>query len=266
MKISIIGGGVMGSAIAAALLKKEIISPNELTISDLDKNKLSSFAEKGVNITNDNLEAVGKTDVILIAVKPQMFNGVLAPLKAKIEASSLIISIAAGVTIQTIQELLNHKPVVRVMPNTPALISEGMSGWFADVSVSADQKQQVKTILQSIGAEAELQNEDQIDSITALSGSGPAYVFLFIKGLIEGGIELGLSEETAKIAAIQTVLGGSKLAFNSDQDLQKLIENVTSKGGTTAAAREKFAELNFKNNITKAMQAAYNRAKKLAKK
>lgn len=254
----------MGSAIAKALLKKEILQPNELTISDLHPDKLSAFSEQGVNIVTDNFVATSNAEIVLIAIKPQMFTDVLTPLRSKINHNVLVLSIAAGVTISTIQKLLNHNKTARVMPNTPTLISEGMSGWFASEKVTQAQKQQISTILTSFGQESELENEDQIDAITALSGSGPAYVFLFIQGLIEGGIKLGLSEESAKKAALQTLLGGTKLAINSDKDLETLIENVTSKGGTTAAAREKFSELNFKKNISEAMQSAYNRAKELS--
>lgn len=264
MKITIIGAGVMGSAIANAILDSRIVEPEDLAITDLNTQKLDNFAQQGVSVLSNNLKAIKNADVVLIAVKPQMFEEVLTPLQGKIYKKAVVISIAAGVKIETIQGLLDHDAIVRVMPNTPALISEGMSGWFAAETVSAEQKIKVQKILNSFGQEIELKKEDKIDAITALSGSGPAYVFLFTQSLIEGGVKLGLTKTNAKKAAIQTLLGGIKLALNSEDDLQTLIENVTSKGGTTAAARAKFEEENFKGIVGDAMQAAYDRAKELS--
>jgi len=264
MKISIIGSGVMGSAIAKSLLNQNITSPEKLNISDTNLEKLNFFSKLGVNVSNNNLESIQDTDIVILAIKPQNFPVVLNPLKSSLKPDTLILSIAAGVTIESIQKFLQHQKVIRVMPNTPAKISAGMSGWFADQSVNTKDKKQIKQILNSFGQEVEVETEDQIDSITALSGSGPAYVFLFLQGLTEGGIQLGLSEKAAQKAALQTVLGSVKLAFNTKEDLDTLIENVTSKGGTTAAAREKFATLKFKEVIHQSMQAAYNRAKELA--
>ena len=266
MKITIIGGGVMGSAMAEALLQQQILSAENLTVTDINLSKLDKLKQKGIVVTTNNLEAVENTDVVIIAVKPQVISETLSPLRGAIPQNALVLSIAAGVSIATLQEIIGHKTVVRAMPNTPVLIQTGMSGWYASEFVRQEQKEIVKQILSSFGKEIEVKSEDQIDIITALSGSGPAYVFLFIQGLVEGAARLGLDEKQAKIAAIQTVLGGAKLAQNSDEDLKTLIENVTSKGGTTAEAQKKFTELNFQGIIAQAMEAAYDRAKELGEK
>lgn len=266
MKITIIGGGIMGTAIAGALIKQKVLIPTELIITDTEITKLEKLASQGVKITTDNLMAIQTADVLILAVKPQIMSEVLLPLQSRLLSQTLVLSIAAGVTLSKIQKDLAHQAVVRVMPNTPLTIGMGVSGWFASAEVTDLQKQQVKQILNACGIETELENEDQIDAITALSGSGPAYVFLFLQGLVEGAVKLGLSENTAKQIAIQTVLGSAFLAQSSEQDLQTLIENVTSKGGTTEKAREKFTEHNFQNIIMEAMQAAYQQAKKLSKK
>lgn len=265
MKITIIGGGVMGQAIAKAVLEKGLIMPQDLTITDVSLEKLNIFEELGVNLLSDNNKAISGADIILLAVKPQVMSEVLLPLQGKINKEAVVISIAAGVTIKSIQENLNHLAVVRVMPNTPLFIGEGMSGWFANQEVTEEQKESVREILVACGQEVEVENEDEIDMITALSGSGPAYVFLFLKALTEGAQKLGLSEEKAKKAALQTLVGGAILAEVSEDDLQFLIDKVTSKGGTTEAALKKFAELGFQDTVSQAMQAAYDRAKELGK-
>lgn len=264
MRIAIIGAGVMGSAIANAVLDYRVVEPEDLTITDPDSQKLAQFIQQGVPAFKSNLKAIQKKDVVLIAIKPQMFQQVLTPLAKKINKKAVVISIAAGISIETIQELLQKKEIVRVMPNTPALISQGMSAWFSAKEVSTHQKRQAQKILNSFGQEIETEDEDKIDAFTAVSGSGPAYLFLFMQGLIQGAIKLGLTEEDARKAVFQTILGGTQLALESKQDLQTLIENVTSKGGTTASARAKFAELGFQKNIADAMQSAYKRAKELA--
>ena len=264
MKLLVIGFGNMGSAIVKALQTQESPLFESIIIFDRSEEKIAMAKEMGVGVL-DSLEDMAEDEVVLLAVKPQDMDAALDQLKDKLKDNALLVSIAAGVTLARLKEKSGHEAVVRVMPNTPALVGQGASGFIASGGVGEEQRKVVKIMLESFGMAIELTNEDQIDMVTALSGSGPAYVFYFLEALIGGATNLGLSEEDALKLAIQTMAGGAELAKSVEglSGLEQLRSNVTSKGGTTEQAIAKFDEAQLKNIVAEAMKAAYDRAKEL---
>lgn len=267
MKLIVIGCGNMGSAIVQAVLRQTPRRFETVNVFDLNTEKRAILEEKGA-LALASLEDLGIDDesVVLVAVKPQDLTPVLQALRPQWKPRALLISIAAGVPLRRLQEESGHSAVVRVMPNTPAMIGAGASGWFAAEVVTADHKQAVEDLLQSFGIAFEVSSEDELDKLTALSGSGPAYVFYFLEALVQGGVSLGLSSEMSHALAIQTVVGSAALAQKESHDemsLQTLRANVTSKGGTTERAIATLDQHELKKTISEAMHAAYRRAKEL---
>ena len=264
MKILIIGSGNMGSAIAHGLLKHFETSIN-LVVSDTNHEKFEQYRDMEVTVTTTlSKENLLHCETIILATKPQTFPALLPELKNLIQGTKLILSIAAGITIDTLRIHLDQEKIVRIMPNTPALIGAGISSWHATPSVSSEEKERVKNILKAIGEEIEMPNEDAIDIATAISGSGPAYTFYFIEKLIESAVSLGMEENIAKQLALSTVAGSCKLAKIGEDDLKTLREKVTSKGGTTESAISVFEKKAFGEIVKEAVKAAYKRAKELA--
>lgn len=261
MKLLVIGFGNMGSAVVKALSGADVPLFDKILIMDRSADKKHFVQKMGHKWVNNFV----KTDVVLIAVKPQDITKVLEDLKKILTPKTLVISIAAGVSLERLAKGLGHDRVVRVMPNTPALVNMGASGWVASKAVTKVQKKLVKKILESLGAVIEVKNDDEIDMVTALSGSGPAYVFYFMESLVEGAVKLGLFEPDALKLAIQTVRGGAELAKGVGElnELKQLRKNVTSKGGTTEQALSFMEKGGFKKIIAEAMLAAYKRAKEL---
>ncbi len=266
MKLIVIGFGNMGSAIVKALQKRDEPLFASIAVLDPSEEKRAVAQDMGLEVWETLESAVIDEDsVILLAVKPQDMDDLLESLKGKLYAGALLMSIAAGVSLERLKAVSGHESIVRVMPNTPALVGKGASGWMVSEAVTAEQKDLVKKMLGSFGMAVEVTDEDQMDMVTALSGSGPAYVFYFLEALVEGGEELGLEEDVALKLALQTVVGGAALAESAkDLDgLQQLCANVTSKGGTTEKAIEMFDEGELKKLVAEAMDAAYKRAKEL---
>ncbi|MBI2453204.1 pyrroline-5-carboxylate reductase [Candidatus Peregrinibacteria bacterium] len=264
MNILIIGSGNMGSAIAHGMIK-HFETGCDLIISDTNPEKLEQYRNLEVTVTTTlSKECLSTCDTIILATKPQSFPALLQELKSLIREPKLILSIAAGITIDTLRIHLGQEKIVRIMPNTPALIGAGISAWYATPSVSNEEKERVKNILKALGEEIETQNEDEIDIATALSGSGPAYSFYFLEKLIDGAVSLGMKKNIAKRLAISTVMGSCKLAQVSQEDFSSLRQKVTSKGGTTEAAMSVFEKKSFGDIVKKAIKMAYKRAKELA--
>lgn len=257
MKIAIIGGGNMGTLIAKALNEKF-----RVTVSERDPLKHAKFSELEIDVTDSNIHACEDADVVILAVKPQDFSAL--DICGHLQGDAVVISIMAGVGIDKIRDVLGgHKFIARVMPNLPAFISEGISGFCAP-DLNTDQKVLVHDILSALGEVVEVENEDDIDKVTAISGSGPAYVFYFIKALSDAGTGLGLPFETAHKLALKTVFGASKYAFLDTSSLEDLIKRVASKGGTTEKALQVFDDRAFTKIIDEAAKAAYKRAKELS--
>ncbi|MFH0913708.1 MAG: pyrroline-5-carboxylate reductase [Chloroflexota bacterium] len=266
MKIAFIGGGNMGEAMLSAILTKNLATLRTVTVSDASEARRNLLREKyKVDVTADNRAAVSRGDTIILAVKPQSLPEVLTQLKGALQPSQLVLSIIAGARMSTLQEGLWHKSIVRVMPNTPAQIGEGMSVWTATPEVTPEQKERAKAILGTMGRELYVSDEDDIDKATAVSGSGPAYVFLFVEALVSAAQKLGFSPEVAKLLVLQTLLGSSHFLAKSGREPEDLRRMVTSPGGTTAAALARFEKGEWVKLVEEAVAAAYNRAKELGK-
>jgi pyrroline-5-carboxylate reductase len=264
MKIAFIGGGNMGEAIIGALLSKKLAKPQDITVSDVSEARLDVLEKKySVKTTVSNKEAVQGKDVFVLSVKPQQMNEVLASLKDTVKPNQLAISIAAGVKISTINKGLGQNNIVRSMPNTPVQIGLGMTGWTATPEVTGEQKEMARNILGTMGKEIYFDKEDALDMVTAVSGSGPAYFYLFAEALIDAATEIGLSRADAEVLVKQTMLGAAQLVTRSDKAPAELRRNVTSKGGTTEQAIKVFEESGLARIAGEAVQAAYRRAKEL---
>jgi pyrroline-5-carboxylate reductase len=258
-KLSILGAGNMGSAILEAVIKNKVIEPADILLVDLDQKKLAKWGKKKVK-TSTNPADVAKAKIILLATKPQHIEAACEDWKT----NSVIVSILAGTKIDKLKKLTGSKKIVRVMPNTPAQIGAGISGWFATKTVSPTEKTLVKKILKSCGEEVELKQEKLIDAVTAISGSGPAYYFNFTEALADAGKKLGLGKDAEKFAT-HTFIGAAKLAESSDKDLKTLRENVTSKGGTTEAALKVLKKIGLGLIVAKAAKEALKRGRELSK-
>jgi pyrroline-5-carboxylate reductase len=256
----------MGEAMLAAVLGKKLAAPADITVADVSEPR-RDFLKKQyhVAVTADSRAAVAGKDVIVLAVKPQNCPEVLTDLKGQIKSSQLVLSIAAGVSIGTISQGLGHDNIVRAMPNTPAQVGFGMSGWTAAASVTPMQKAQAQAILAAMGAEIYFSDEAFLDAVTAVSGSGPAYFYLFAESIIDAAVDIGISRPDAEQLVRQTMLGSAQLLVKSGKAPADLRRAVTSKGGTTERALNVFEEGGFAGLVAAAVKAAYLRAQELGK-
>ncbi|MFT6733109.1 MAG: pyrroline-5-carboxylate reductase [Polaribacter sp.] len=260
-KIGFIGCGNMSSAIIKGMVQAQF-NAADIAVSNRSLTKLQSLQKGvGIAITQNNLEICENSEVIVLSIKPQMFETVCRPL-ANIDLSGkLIISIAAGVKTTQISKLLKQNlAVVRAMPNTPAMISEGATGLFANQQCNQQQIEIAGNIFQSVGKIAWVKNENQINTVTAIAGSAPAYVYLFMQAMIDQAVALGFTAQDARDLVTQSVLGTAKLAqVKSGIPLDDLRQAVTSPGGTTFEAIQSFNNNNFSEIVKKAVNAAYDR-------
>lgn len=243
------------------------IKPEKILATDPDENQRNAITEQfGVSTYADNNEAIKNADVILLAVKPQVMHEVVSDIATSIQGTNkLIISIAAGVKLDSLINWIGGQTaVVRVMPNTPALIQAGAAAIIANKHTSDTQKNIAEAMMRSVGTAIWLESEDQMDAVTALSGSGPAYFFYFMEAMENAAIELGLNEEQARLLTIETAVGASKMALMSSSDPAELRQQVTSPGGTTEQALNTFMDNNLETLIEKAMQAAKQRSVELS--
>ncbi|MDP6127275.1 MAG: pyrroline-5-carboxylate reductase [Dehalococcoidales bacterium] len=264
MKIGFIGGGNMGEAMLSAILDGGLSSPGDITVGNFNQDRRHQLDKKyGVSVTGDNFRAVGGADVVILSVKPQQLAVVTDELGGKLKPVQLVLSIIAGATIQTLASGLAHTNIVRAMPNTPAQIGQGMTVWTATPDVTGQQKGWAGSILGAIGKEIYCENEKYLDMATAVSGSGPAYFFLFVEALVEAAVDTGFSPDVARELVLQTMLGSGQLIRDSGKSPAELREMVTSPGGTTAEALNEFDKGKFRNLVGKAVAAAYNKARLL---
>lgn len=264
MKIAFIGGGNMGEAMLSSILDCGLAAPWEISVGNHADERRQYLGEKyDIAVTGDNLVSARSGEVVVLAVKPQQVAEVMADLAGQLKPSQLVLSIMAGVTIKTLRDGLKHNRIVRVMPNTPAQIADGMSVWTATPEVTKRQKGWASSILQSIGKEIYVDDEKYLDMATALHGSGPAYFFLFVEALTEAGAQIGLPRDMAQELVLQTMLGSGRLIEKSGKSPAELRQMVTSRGGTTAAALAELEKGEFARLVARAVQAAYNRAKEL---
>ncbi|MGE4286856.1 MAG: pyrroline-5-carboxylate reductase [Phycisphaerae bacterium] len=264
--IGFIGSGNMAEAIIKGLLESKVYAPQNVNVSDLFDARLDYMAEAyGVSAFKDNIDLIASSDVVVLAVKPQVVAEVLEGIDSFPEGK-LLISIVAGTLISTITDKLGDIPVIRVMPNTPALVGCGAAGLYGNEK-AASQMELTLQIFSSIGSAVCLGSEDEIDTVTAISGSGPAYFFLLMEEMIKAGVELGMDEATVTELTIQTALGAAMLAkgaAEAGQSPEELREKVTSPGGTTAAAIKVFEEDQFGAIVLLAMTRARQRSKELS--
>ena len=263
-KIAFVGSGTMGEAIIRVSLEKRLFTPQQIVASDIRLQRCQDLADRyGIGVTTDNVEAVQKADVVVLSVKPQVLPYVFDGLRDSVPQNAVVLSIVAGARIDTLIEGLQHTAVIRSMPNTPAQIGMGMTVWTASIDTSEEQRNKVRTLLQAMGEELYLQDESKLDAATAVSGSGPAYVFLFMEAMVDAAVRLGFSRPIAKQIVLQTVLG-SALFAKSDTHLAELRNMVTSPGGTTAEALQQFEEGSIRAVVSKAIWAACQKSSLLA--
>ena len=254
----------MGEAMLSAILAKGLSLPEDISVSDISESRRQYLEQKyGIAVMSDNLVAVDRGEVAVLAIKPQNLAEVMTELSGQFKPNQLVLSIIAGATIQTLSSGLAHKRIVRVMPNTPAQIGEGMSVWTATAEVTEQQKGWASSILGTIGKEIYFDDEKYINMATAVSGSGPAYFFLFVEALVEAAVHIGLSQDVAQELVLQTMLGAGHLIQESGKPPAELRRMVTSRGGTTAEALLEFEKGGFNNLVKQAIEAAYDRAKRL---
>ena len=272
MKIAFIGCGNMAQSLIGGLIANGTNS-NDIIVADPQEASTAAAKNKwSVTVANDNRDAASKADVVVLAVKPQQMKNVLTDMAADLD-QQLLVSIAAGILTRDILTWA-HGPdkqpatdkqlaVVRCMPNTPALIQCGATGLYADSSATDAQRKTAENILAAVGITAWVENESQLDAITALSGSGPAYFFLMIEAMTDAAKELGLQHDLAVNFATQTALGAARMTAEGDNEPAQLRKNVTSPAGTTEAALKSFDNDNFRKIVLSAMQAADKRAREL---
>ena len=254
----------MAEAIISGVLQHGMAKPRDIRVSDPAAQRRHHLTnEYGVNVTDSNLEALANSDLIVLAIKPLHLLDVAREIKDSIVPQQTCVSIVAGVKLETLTAHLQHQSMIRVMPNTPAQIGEGMSLWITSSSVNEEHKKSTRRILETLGAELEVTNESYMDMGTALSGSGPAFVFLFLESLIGAAIALGMPTVMATTLAKQTLLGSAKLVMESSNDPTILRQMVTSPGGTTAEGIKIFQTMNFEEIVKNALKASYEKAKEL---
>jgi pyrroline-5-carboxylate reductase len=263
LKISFIGGGNMANALIGGLAGKLTAGAN-IHVIDINPDQLHSLKQRfGVTTSLRIDPVVVASDVVVLAVKPQQMREVITQLVPQL-SKQLVLSIAAGIRMQDLSKWLNgHAAIVRTMPNTPALIGQGITGMVAMQGVSVAQREMADAIMKSVGGTVWLDDEALIDAVTAVSGSGPAYVFYFIEAMQQAAVEMGLNAEQGRQLAIATFTGASQLAEKSDEPVAQLRERVTSKGGTTYAAISSMEASGVGQAIKKAMKAAAARSKEL---
>ena len=267
-----IGTGVMAEAIIAGLLRNRLVNPDQIIGSHPREPRRHQLSERyGIKMFEDNRDAVlaiqpassEKGSVVLLGVKPQRINTVLSDLKGSLQAEQVVVSIIAGITIDKISEELDHESVVRAMPNTPAQVGAGVTAWTATPSVTELQAEQVDAMFAALGKAIRVENERQIDMATALSATGPTYIFLVMEALIDAGVHLGFSRYVAKDLVQEMMLGSVLFARESLKHPAELRNMVTSPGGTSAEAIYQMEKGSLRTVLSKAVWAAYQRAEAL---
>ena len=268
-RIAFIGAGNMAASLIGGL-RAQGLDARSITASDpFAEQRDKVAAEHGIQVFADNADAIQDAEVVVLAVKPQAMKNVCLTLAPQLQANQLIVSIAAGITCASLQTWLSTpaaptRPIVRCMPNTPSLLRQGVSGLFANANVSSAQRQQAEQLLSAVGVALWLDEEQLIDAVTAVSGSGPAYFFLLIEAMTAAGEKLGLPAATAAQLTLQTALGAARMAVASDVDAAELRRRVTSPAGTTEAAIKSFQAGGFEALVEQALNAAAHRSAELA--
>ena len=264
MRIGFIGGGTMAEAILSGVLERELASPEDIAVAEIIGARRDYLSERyGVVVTEDGAAAAGHGSLALLAVKPQDLPKAMSGLRKSLREDQAALSIVAGATIASIRKGLEHEAVVRIMPNTPAQIGAGVSVWTATDKTPPARVEETRELLQAIGVEVQVPSEKYVDMATGLSGSGPAYVFLFIEALTDAGVQVGLPRDMAATLATQTALGSAQLLQQSGRHPAELRNAVTSPGGTTAEGLLSLESNRFRAAVIEAVEAAYEKAVQL---
>ena len=264
--IAFIGPGVMAEAILARLLERGGLSPGSVRMSGPRTERLEQLRERyQIQTMTVNRQAVQGADLVALTVKPQTLPEVLQGLKAEIPDQALVLSIVAGATLGSLIEGLQHRSVIRAMPNTPAQVGAGITVWTATAEVSPTQRELARSVLSALGEEIEVDNEDYLDMATALSGTGPAYVYLFMEAMIDAGVHMGFPRRIAEQLVRETIRGSLLYYEASPSHPARLRNQVTSPGGTSAEALYYLEKAGFRTALARAIWAAYERSVELGK-
>lgn len=263
MTVSFIGGGVMGEAMMKGLISQRLVEPQQIIVADPREDRGAELSERyGIRYTRDNEEAADAANILVLSIKPQVFDLVLPTVRRGAHSASLVLSILAGVRIERIANGLANASVVRAMPNTPALVGAGVTAVCAGLAVSDDQLEAAERLLWAVGS-VERVPEAQMDAVTAVSGSGPAYVFLMVEALVDAGVRVGLPRDLATRLVLGTLAGSAALLAETREHPGVLRERVTSPGGTTAAALHELERHGLRAAFLDAVLANRDRAREL---
>ena len=262
--LAFIGCGTMGEAMVKGLLRMGLVDPRQIVASHPRAERCLELENRyGIQVTNSNREAAEEASFVTLAVKPQFLGEVVADLAGTLSRRTTVLSIVAGATMARIRGDLNVRRVVRAMPNTPAQIGRGISVWTATDEVGEADRAKVRAILSALGTEEYVIHEGELDMATALSGTGPAYVFLFMEALVDAGVHMGFSRRVAERLVFETVLGSAEFARDAPEHLAKLRNQVTSPGGTSAEAQSQLERGRLRTVLSDAVWAAYRRCQQL---
>ena len=263
-RLAFIGGGTMAEAMVRGLFDKHLVPPSHVLVTGPRRERRADLSKRfGVKTLASNVEAARAAHVVILSVKPQVLPTVLRELRGQMREDQLVISIVAGAPMAVIRDGLEHAVIVRAMPNTPAQIGMGVTAWTAAAAVDREQRDRAKAILGALGEELEVDDEGQVDMATALSGTGPTYVFLLMEALVDAGVHLGFSRRVAEELVLRTVEGSAAFARQSERHLAELRNMVTSPGGTSAAAIYELEKGTLRTVLSRAVYAAFRRTREL---
>jgi len=263
-RIAFIGGGTMAEAMIRGLLDQKLVPPSHVSVTGPRRERRAELAKQfAVHAIASNSEAVDGAHVVVLSVKPQVLAGVMKELRGKLAADQLVLSIVAGATLRSLRNGLDHAAIVRSMPNTPAQIGLGVTMWTATPEVTAVQRDLANTVLSALGEVLHAEEELDVDRATALSGTGPSYVFLLMEALVDAGVHLGFSRRVAEELVLRTVEGSAAFARKSGRHLAELRNQVTSPGGTSAAALYELEKGSLRTVLSRAVFAAFTRTREL---
>jgi pyrroline-5-carboxylate reductase len=263
-QIAFLGCGVMAEAIIATMLKRKLVSAAQISGSEPYPERREELASRyGIRMVASNRDAAAGADAVMLTIKPQSLDAIFADLRGRLRHEQVVVSIIAGATVERLRNGLQHPVIVRAMPNTPAQIGQGMTVWLPTRDVSDEQNQVVATLLGAMGQAVRVDSEDAVDMATALSGTGPAYIFLVMEALIDAGVHMGFPRRIAEDLVLQTMIGSVLFARESGKHPAELRNMVTSPGGTTAAALYQMEKGALRTVISRAVWAAYQRTVEL---
>ncbi|MBN9312145.1 MAG: pyrroline-5-carboxylate reductase [Chryseobacterium sp. 39-10] len=267
MKVAVLGAGKMGMSFSQSFLKYELVKPGNLQLITRNRSKVEEVSAMfpGALVSAFDESEIEQADLVIIAVKPQDFANLASDTTLRFQENQMLLSIMAGIKIEQIQQLLHHQKVVRAMPNSPTLLGMGITGYTAAEGISFNELMSIERLLNSTGRSVYLEDENLLDGVTALSGSGPAYFYYIVDAMIKAGIKMGIDENLSKLFVKQTMLGAYHLINNSDKSLEALIKDVASKGGTTEAALRTFDDEHLKEILQKGILNAESRSKELSR-